>query len=240
MSSKSYSESEMLKKLESEMSSIHKLYKQKVCNWTGKTSDSSRYYTEIAASYLLDNIDVLDSIKCIPRKKSYFCGHQRTDKSMTNRVEEYVAKELLKIKWDIIGEVLDIQIPLKNKNDEENKGRGKIDLVSLLDDGNLLMIELKRQGCSDTLLGCALEIETYYRQIDRNKFVKDFSDNCANVGDTAQVKKAIMIAKGSDPHNELLANHPNVTKLINKLNIRVIVYDYTINPNIRVVEEATY
>lgn len=244
MSPKSYSESETLKLLENEMTSIHTLYKQKVCNWKGKTNDSKKYYTEIAASYLLNNIGVLYSIKSLSRDTTYFRGHQRTDKSMTNRIEEYVAKELLNKKWDMIGEVLDNQIPLKNKNDEENIGRGKIDLVSLLDDGNLLMIELKKQDCEDTLLSCALEIETYYRQIDLNKFVKDFSDNCNNVGISAQAKKAIMIAKSSIPHEELLANHPNVMTLIKKLNISVIVYDYIIGPNrtpkILAVEEATY
>jgi len=65
--------------------------------------------------------------------------------------------------------VFDYEVPLRDSR--KNRKVGNIDLVS--DDGvNVWLIEFKFDHKGDTLLRCALEIATYYQQLDRMKFLR--------------------------------------------------------------------
>jgi len=225
----SYTKSEIIQEFNEKASDIHEIYKENCCNRTGKTKDSKEYFTEIISQQLIDNISLLDEIdkKMISRKKPYYVGHFEEKTDATNRVEEYIAKNLLREKksWPGIGTVVDIQVPLKNNRNDENKGLGKIDLISVLSDGNLMIIELKQKFCSDTLLRCALEIETYYRRVDKSKLIQDFRIHNSNICNSAQIVKAVMIAKDSIPYFEFLEAHPITVALLKKLDIKVVVYE---------------
>ena len=117
-------------------SDMKNFYKKEFVNYSGETSDTKEYYTEIIAEWLLDNFYLFDAIK-IKNENS-------------NREEEKIAMELFNIsqkegkKFYIIGKILDYQTPLKNKQGDE---AGKIDLLAYnkdSDTGILRILELKK------------------------------------------------------------------------------------------------
>ena len=114
--------------------------------------------------------------------------------------------------YEEFGTVLDYQIPLKNSNDD--KGVGKIDLISLKDD-SLYLLELKRSDSKETLLRCVLEIYTYINRVDHSKLLKDF-----NLDIGIKLVAAPLICENGYQHNEFIENKESkVIELMNILNI---------------------
>ena len=131
--------------------------------------------------------------------------------------------------YDDIGEVFDYQTPLKDTN--EDKGVGKIDLVSDYydQDRKIYLLELKREDSTESLLRCALEIFTYSKQIDGAKFLSDF-----NKPADAQIVPAILIFDGDAQHQEYkLEKSTTTNKLIKELGILV----FTIAPKFEITKE---
>ena len=132
---KVYSKDEIIKMMEEAKSDMKNFYKKEFVNYSGETSDTKEYYTEIIAEWLLDNFYLFDTIKMISRESSYKVkthdGKIKDENS--NREEEKIAMELFNIsqkegkKFYIIGKILDYQMPLKNKQGDE---AGKIDLLA--------------------------------------------------------------------------------------------------------------
>ena len=95
---------------------------------------------------------------------------------------------MFKKMYNKLGEILDYQVPLKDK---KNTKAGKIDLISYNENENkLYLIELKNDFSKESLLRCALEIITYSKQIDIERLKKDFS-----LSNKTKVGKAILIFK---------------------------------------------
>ena len=151
---KSYREDEIRRKIKSLLySDIDHLYQNPILNYQGVTKDTRQFYTEVVASEILKNLKCLDSISMICRNNPYrILSHQERTipDSSSNREEERIAITLLKKsnlglnKKAGLGMVFDYQVPLKRT--KEDKGVGKIDLVSISDDRNtVFLLALKKR-----------------------------------------------------------------------------------------------
>ena len=153
------------------------LYRTKFVNLKGTTKDTDKYYTEVLAQELLQNLSVLSSINTISRTSSYRINHH--DKIeidlQSNRDEEIFAKRIACLNLEYLGKILDYQIPLK---DTQESKAGKIDMVSYeATDRRFHLIELKYFGNEETLLRTILEIYTYSMIVDGAKLLNDYSDD---------------------------------------------------------------
>ena len=179
---KVYSKDEIIKMMEEAKSDMKNFYKKEFVNYSGETSDTKEYYTEIIAEWLLDNFYLFDTIKMISRESSYKVkthdGKIKAENS--NREEEKIAMELFDysqnkgVTFDIIGKIIDYQTPLKNVQKDDV---GKIDLLAYnkdSDTGILRILELKKADSDETMLRCVLEAYTYLRIVDKAKLLKDF------------------------------------------------------------------
>ena len=68
---KVYSKNEIIKIIEEAKSDMRNFYKKEFVNYSGETSDTKEYYTEIIAECLLDNFYLFNTIKMISRESSY-------------------------------------------------------------------------------------------------------------------------------------------------------------------------
>ena len=72
-----------------------------------------------------------------------------------------------------MGCIIDYQTPLKNVKDD--KGLGKIDLLSKNErTKSIYILELKKEDSKETMLRCVLEAYTYRRIVSQNKLFEDF------------------------------------------------------------------
>ena len=158
---------------------ISQLYNDRIVNWSGKTSDSKEYYTEVISESLvkkMEDNDLFENISQIDRGNykvdSHYGEISITD---TNRNEENMAKNLLWTCIGHLGNVFDFQVPLKAKITDS---AGKIDLISLTNDkSTAYIIELKTENNKrETLLRAVLEIHTYYCQLNKGNFINSFEE----------------------------------------------------------------
>ncbi len=175
-----YTEEQIIVKCENASKDMTFFYNADFVNYKGRTKEK-RYYTEIVAQWLLDNMDLFRMIKPVDREKSYNTRHTGDLGEKTNRTEEYIAKQLFNtsMKENIIypgfGKIIDYQTPLKANNDCANKGIGKIDLLSINEkEKSVFILELKKNDSVETMLRCVLESYTYSRIISREKLYSDF------------------------------------------------------------------
>ena len=178
-----YTREEIIKKLQDSSKDMSTLYTQTFINYTGKTTDTKEKYTEVIAEWLLNNIDLLYKIKKITRLSSYKVDTHdgKHNNQNSNRLEEIMAIEIFNQKsLNILGKVLDYQTPLKNERDDK---AGKIDIVSYNKDiKTVYLLELKKEDSKEdekkdkkeTMLRCVLEIFTYSKILDGDKFLSDF------------------------------------------------------------------
>ena len=179
---KVYSKDEIIKIMEEAKSDMKNFYKKDFINYSGETSDTKEYYTEIIAECLLDNFYLFNTIKMISRESSYKVKNHdgKIKDENSNREEEKIAMELFDysqnkgVTFDIIGKIIDYQTPLKNVQKDDV---GKIDLLAYnkdSDTGILRILELKKADSDETMLRCVLEAYTYLRIVDKAKLLKDF------------------------------------------------------------------
>ncbi len=124
---------------------------------------------------------------------------------------------------DGLGLVKDYQIPIKNSR--ENKGLGKIDLISFNKETmTLYLLELKYEGNPETLLRASLESYTYYKIIDKKKLINDFFNSPNIDNNKIKVKSAVLVTPKCRAYDELLqmdlGKRPNLKALVNFLDIR--------------------
>ena len=177
---KVYSKNEIIKIIEEAKSDMRNFYKKEFVNYSGETSDTKEYYTEIIAEWLLDNFYLFDTIKMISRESSYKVdSHNGIIKDEnSNHEEEKIAMELFDYSqnkgatFDIIGKIIDYQTPLKNVQKDDV---GKIDLLAYNEkEKTLKILELKKPDSKETMLRCVLEAYTYLKIVDKDKLLKDF------------------------------------------------------------------
>ena len=220
---KVYSKDEIIKMMEEAKSDMKNFYKKEFVNYSGETSDTKEYYTEIIAEWLLDNFYLFDTIKMISRESSYNVkthdGKIKDEKS--NREEEKIAMELFDysqnkgVTFDIIGKIIDYQTPLKNVQKDDV---GKIDLLAYNENEKTLRIlELKRPDSKETMLRCVLEAYTYLKIVDKAKLLKDFG-----LPEDTIVKACPFVFYGKEQYREMQQDREHLKDLIEKLGIEVI------------------
>ncbi|WP_294728667.1 hypothetical protein [Fusobacterium nucleatum] len=220
---KVYSKDEIIKMMEEAKSDMKNFYKKEFVNYSGETSDTKEYYTEIIAEWLLDNFYLFDTIKMISRESSYNVkthdGKIKDEKS--NREEEKIAMELFDysqnkgVTFDIIGKIIDYQTPLKNVQKDDV---GKIDLLAYNENEKTLRIlELKRPDSKETMLRCVLEAYTYLKIVDKTKLLKDFG-----LPEDTVIKACPFVFYGKEQYREMQQDREHLKDLIEKLGIEVI------------------
>ncbi|WP_339000032.1 hypothetical protein [Fusobacterium animalis] len=221
---KVYSKDEIIKMIEEAKSDMKNFYKKEFVNYSGKTSDTKEYYTEIIAEWLLDNFYLFDTIKMISRESSYNVkthdGKIKDEKS--NREEEKIAMKLFDASqnkgwiFDKIGKIIDYQTPLKNVQTDK---AGKIDLLAYNKDTKTLRIlELKKPDSDETMLRCVLEAYTYLKIVDKTKLLKDFS-----LPEKTIVKACPFVFFEGEQYKEMQeGSREHLEELITKLDVEII------------------
>ena len=172
-----------------------KLYKAECINYTGEAKDTKENYSKVIVDYLVEHIDEfkkgLSKIKVTRRDPYKTKSHNGISdfnfekRPKGERREEKIAHAMYcqyKDKPAVFGKILDYQVPLKNTS--EDKGLGKIDLLSVKSSSKpkskkIYFLELKKDYLEDdskeTLLRCVLEAYTYSQIIDKEKLCADFN-----------------------------------------------------------------
>ena len=206
--SKSYTREQIVLRLDEISSNMSLFYNNGCINYQGKTSDTKEYYTEVIAEWLLEHLDLLDRIKTITRGSSYYVqGHDGIPEHPdSNREEELIAMAIKRQGvLPLVGQVLDYQTPLKNKQKDK---AGKIDLLSF-DGTTLRILELKEPDSKETMLRCVLEGYTYLKTVDKAKLLADFG----RPADTA-VQACPFTFYGGFQWNEMQQERPMLKELM--------------------------
>ena len=210
-----YKKDEIINKLEN-LKDISTLYKEDFINYRGDTTDTKEKYTEVIAEWLIKNFNLFDNIKKITRQSSYKVDTHdgKHNNQNSNRLEEIMAIEIFNQKsLNILGEVIDYQTPLKDKLGDE---AGKIDIVSYDKDNKIVyLLELKREDSQDTMLRCVLEIFTYSKTLDKDKFLEDF-----NLSKDTKIKASPLVFFNGSQYKEMVdGNNKFLKQLMDKLDI---------------------
>ena len=210
-----YKKDEIINKLEN-LKDISTLYKEDFINYRGDTIDTKEKYTEVIAEWLIKNFNLFDNIKKITRQSSYKVDTHdgKHNNQNSNRLEEIMAIEIFNQKsLNILGKVLDYQTPLKDKLGDE---AGKIDIVSYDKDNKIVyLLELKREDSKETMLRCVLEIFTYFKTLDKDKFLEDF-----NLPKDTKIKASPLVFFNGSQYKEMVdGNNKFLKQLMDKLDI---------------------
>jgi len=209
----------------------NRLYQEGCVNYRGKTTDTKELYTEVISRLLLSDISLLKKdIKPITRVSSYKVKSHKWHpyEPTAERKEEVFARSLFGTKLGEL-EILDYQVPLKDKRNEANKGLGKIDLLAW--DGNsFVILELKKPKSPETLLRCVLEAYTYLNIVDQKKLAENFCKP------GAPVRASVLVFEGenSRPYTDWKCkNQPQVKALMKALNVGLYTLKSTDDKKVR-------
>ncbi|MCR5573971.1 MAG: hypothetical protein K6F78_04025 [Bacteroidaceae bacterium] len=195
---KSYTKEEIIEICEKASKDMKSFYAQSFVNYRGKSTEGI-LYTEIIAEWLLQHMEKFLEIQSIERKKGYKTpNHDGIINRETNRKEEITAKNLFKTKkiFEGFGRIIDYQTPLKNKQDD--KGLGKIDLLSKNEETKCVYIlELKKEDSKETMLRCILEAFTYSRIVSQKRLFKSFE-----IEDNYKLKASPLVYMNGVQYNE--------------------------------------
>lgn len=237
--------------IKSDESQIANLYNEDFVNWSGPQipTNVKPYYSDYIAQKLLgkNNFgDLFTELDGSDRSEYFVSGHDGVVDLFTNREEEIFAKLLLGHKIGHLGHIIDYQMPLKKERGDDY---GKVDLISLnANNKNAYLIELKMNLTGrkeETVLRAALEIETYYHVLSKDRFEKYISDKIderytnkkhplygINTNDLT-IRKAVLYAvhKESGLPQELREEnagyYQNLKKLLAEFGTNLYVIDYT-------------
>ena len=225
---------------------INNLYNAECVVRKGKTNITKEFYTEIIAHELLRNLTKFENIKPITRTKTY-CRENHFNIEFnyneSNRNEEIFAKRITGLSLKEIGMILDYQIPLKGSRND--KGIGKIDLISFnKENNNLHLIELKYKNNNETLLRAVLEAYTYYKIVDKDKLINDhFSSKFilskallkSNIGDI-NVIPTVLLVPDCNPSKELTEMEFGERPKLKALSLAFGIEFYTLDLDILRIE----
>lgn len=185
----------------------------------GKTSDTNEDYTEVVGAFLLENGFI---------EKDNFTGVKQITKKAPYQVHTKFSPAACYLSLHLeekFGTIIESEIELGNYPDDK---AGVVDLVTYKKDTDELnLIEFESDYSENTLLSAALKIQTHYQTIDKEKLVNDFysKEDSPISSKNPQIKKVLVLLKGSNAYKEYQDNRPNVTKILNELQIIVIPVD---------------
>ena len=182
----------------------------------GKTSDTNEDYTEVVGAFLLENgfieKDNCTGVKQLTKKAPYQV-HTKFSPAAC-----YLSLHL----EEKFGTIIESEIELGNYPDDK---AGVVDLITYKKDTDELnLIEFESDYSENTLLSAALKIQTHYQTIDKEKLVNDFysKEDSPISFKNPQIKKVLVLLKGSNAYKEYQENRPNVTKILDELQIIVM------------------
>ena len=186
---------------------------------TGKTTDTERDYNEVVAEFLYENKFI---------EKDNFTGVKQITKKAPYQVHTKFSPAACYLSLHFeekFGTIVESEIELGNYPDDK---AGVVDLITYKKDTDELnLIEFESDYSENTLLSAALKIQTHYQTIDKEKLVNDFysKEDSPISSKNPQIKKVLVLLKGSNAYKEYQDNRPNVTKILNELQIIVIPVD---------------
>lgn len=214
----SYTREQIRLRLDELVSNMSLFYKRGCINYRGKTSDTKEYYTEVISEWLLEHLDLLNQIKLITRRSSYWVdGHDGIpDNPDSNREEELIAMAMKRQgELSLVGQVLDYQTPLKSVQKDK---AGKIDLLTY-DGETLRILELKEPDSKETMLRCVLEGYTYLKTVDKDKLISDFSrDSGVVIPAGTPLEAGPFVFRGGFQWKEMQQDRPHLKRLMEVLN----------------------
>lgn len=182
----------------------------------GKTSDTNEDYTEVVGAFLLENgfigKDNFTGVKQITKKAPYQV-HTKFSPAAC-----YLSLHL----EEKFGTIIESEIELGNYPDDK---AGVVDLITYKKDTDELnLIEFESDYSENTLLSAALKIQTHYQTIDKEKLVNDFysKEDSPISSKNPQIKKVLILLTGSNAYKEYQENRPNITKILDELQIIVM------------------
>lgn len=208
-----YTRMDIWEKCGAALTDARTFYKQGFINYGGRTSDTKELFTEVIAEFVISHIDKFEEIPMITRVSSYKTNsHDGVFDKKSNRQEEMIAMKMFtqsrERPFDLIGDIIDYQTPLKNRRDDE---AGKIDLLA--DDGKrLIILELKKPDSDETMLRCVMEGFTYCKTVDKEKLLKDFGRP-----ETYGLSVAPFVFKDSRQYMEMREERPKLRQLMSLL-----------------------
>ena len=182
----------------------------------GKTSDTKEDYTEVVGAFLLENGFI---------EKDNFTGVKQITKKAPYQVHTKFSPAACYLSLHLeekFGTIIESEIELGNYPDDK---AGVVDLITYKKDTDELnLIEFESDYSENTLLSAALKIQTHYQTIDKEKLVNDFysKEDSPISSKNPQIKKVLVLLKGSNAYKEYQENRPNVTKILNELQIIVM------------------
>ena len=182
----------------------------------GKTSDTNEDYTEVVGAFLLENGFI---------GKDNFTGVKQITKKAPYQVHTKFSPAACYLSLHLdekFGTIVESEIELGNYPDDK---AGIVDLIAYKKDTDeLYLIEFEPNYSENTLLSAALKIQTHYQTIDKKKLVNDFysKEDSPISSKNPQIKKLLILLTGSNAYKEYQENRPNVTKILNELQIIVI------------------
>ena len=182
----------------------------------GKTSDTNEDYTEVVGAFLLENGFI---------EKDNFTGVKQITKKAPYQVHTKFSPAACYLSLHLeekFGTIIESEIELGNYPDDK---AGVVDLITYKKDTDELnLIEFESDYSENTLLSAALKIQTHYQTIDKEKLVNDFysKEDSPISSKNPQIKKVLVLLKGSNAYKEYQENRPNVTKILNELQIIVM------------------
>lgn len=182
----------------------------------GKTSDTNEDYTEVVGAFLLENGFI---------EKDNFTGVKQITKKAPYQVHTKFSPAACYLSLHLeekFGTIIESEIELGNYPDDK---AGVVDLITYKKDTDELnLIEFESDYSENTLLSAALKIQTHYQTIDKKKLVNDFylKEDSPISSKNPQIKKVLVLLKGSNAYKEYQENRPNVTQILNELQIIVM------------------
>lgn len=182
----------------------------------GKTSDTNEDYTEVVGAFLLENGFI---------EKDNFTGVKQITKKAPYQVHTKFSPAACYLSLHLeekFGTIIESEIELGNYPDDK---AGVVDLITYKKDTDELnLIEFESDYSENTLLSAALKIQTHYQTIDKKKLVNDFysKEDSPISSKNPQIKKVLVLLKGSNAYKEYQENRPNVTKILDELQIIVM------------------
>lgn len=212
------------------------LYRARCVNWIGITKadtddNGGEYYSEIIANAVLNEESLLTLPDGKLRDNFAFPNHNgMTSRVKSNRKEDRLCLDCYCKRNEQLtpfGKAINYQVNLIEHT------KINIDLVAFDKQCNILwLIEVKGRDddSPETLLRCALEIETYYRLLSEHKvdLLKTLSSTHEPVQTNmeTQIKKGVWVPENSQAAHEYnnLKNYPNLSDLLEKWKIEVKTY----------------
>lgn len=176
------------------------LYRAEFLNWKNELLDNGEPCSEVFAKFIDElYLKEMDTIGIVERKSSYKQPHSDDgDREFCScDLKKNFIESLVGTKFENLGEILDYNLTVGDAGTSEYER--VIDLLAVNHEKKkIVFVNVEYVGDRATLLKRVVELETFFREIDFDKFGRDYEIEGEYI-----FKKAILIAPGSDACYEI-------------------------------------